>query len=616
MPGPSAGPGPSSDVLTHERPFPGPKPYVEAWKDYYHGRETEIADVLHLIRRGPLGVLFGASGLGKTSLLNAGVLPKLREEEFFPIVVRFDFEQPKVSLIEQVMQGVRAEAARRNQAAKLASDKITVEKAASCPTLWEYFKTVELWSHDWRLLTPVVVIDQFEEVFTLGQRTPQRREAVIELFGALRDVAENHTPDTLARDPRFRGRSARAADAPRVRLVLSLREDYLSHLEAHRRDMPSVMRDRFWLRPMTRQQAADTVVKIAPHLLTRDDAKHLVDAVASSRGAAAATTPASPDDNLVEQLDVEPSLLNLFCYQLNEVRLDPRASHGRVAKGIDRELITKAKSDIIRNFYADCLRGFDDRVRAFVEDSLISQSARGYRELVRWEVALEAPGITAPTLTELENRRLLRRELRGTSAFVELVHDVLIEPIRQARDARRSARFRWRVAGLSSLVAISSLGLSTFIARDVKSPDSVIGELLGYTERLAAAKRDLLKLREVQAQLQGERAQNQRAVDELRIGIADQQQQLADTKRNLDAEKARAVAAIAQALASERAKLEESRRALAQSLERQKAEDLKLQKLAQEQQILDQSKKELEAKKKQLEYEIKVLNIQTGLPPR
>lgn len=616
MPTAIEAPDSAPDLLTPDRPFPGPKPYVEAWKDYYHGRESELAEVSHLIRRGPLAVLFGASGLGKTSLLNAGVFPKLREEAFFPFVVRLDFEQRAVDLVEQVMQRLRAEV-QRTEDAESGVGRVTLEGDISCSTLWEYFKTVELWSADWRLLTPVVVFDQFEEAFTKGQRTAERRAAVKTFFVALRDLAENHLPDVLARDKRFRRRAGRSDEAPNVRLVLSLREDYLSHLEAYRRDMPSVMRDRFWLRPMTRQQALDTVVKIAPNLVATNDAKHLVDAIASSQPDLADSSKLTePSEEALEQLEVEPSLLNLFCYQLNEVRLDARANPGRASKGIDRRLIDDAKGNIIRTFYADCLKGFDERVRTFVEESLISE--RGYRELVRWEVAVGTPGIDASILGELENRRLIRRELRSTAAYVELVHDVLVRPIRDARDARRSARFRWRVAGVAALVAVGSLGSSAFVIRDVQSKDSVLAKLLGFSERLDTAREQLQRAEQQRDQVQRERDEKQRAADQLRAIIEAKKSEVDLATKQLDAEKRRVAQAgqelgeIKQALADERGKLEASKRALAQS-EKEGAQ--LLARLAVQQKKLEENQGALEKRKRELEYELQVLSIKTGLPP-
>jgi energy-coupling factor transporter ATP-binding protein EcfA2 len=242
MPTAIEAPDSAPDLLTPDRPFPGPKPYVEAWKDYYHGRESELAEVSHLIRRGPLAVLFGASGLGKTSLLNAGVFPKLREEAFFPFVVRLDFEQRAVDLVEQVMQRLRAEV-QRTEDAESGVGRVTLEGDISCSTLWEYFKTVELWSADWRLLTPVVVFDQFEEAFTKGQRTAERRAAVKTFFVALRDLAENHLPDVLARDKRFRRRAGRS-DEGDARSLLAAADDAAASAGHGREDRSELGRDK------------------------------------------------------------------------------------------------------------------------------------------------------------------------------------------------------------------------------------------------------------------------------------------------------------------------------------------------------------------------------------
>ena len=49
------------------------------------GRDNDIYDVTRLIDDNLLLVLYGKSGIGKTSLLNAGVFPKLRLEQYLPV---------------------------------------------------------------------------------------------------------------------------------------------------------------------------------------------------------------------------------------------------------------------------------------------------------------------------------------------------------------------------------------------------------------------------------------------------------------------------------------------------------------------------------------------------
>ena len=59
-------------------PWIGLAPYTEAMHDAFFGRARERRDLLALIDRARLSVLYGISGLGKSSLLQAGVFPVLR----------------------------------------------------------------------------------------------------------------------------------------------------------------------------------------------------------------------------------------------------------------------------------------------------------------------------------------------------------------------------------------------------------------------------------------------------------------------------------------------------------------------------------------------------------
>ena len=50
----------------------------------FFGRDAEIRELFERVQHRPLTVLFGQSGLGKTSLLQAGLVPRLRDAGFQP----------------------------------------------------------------------------------------------------------------------------------------------------------------------------------------------------------------------------------------------------------------------------------------------------------------------------------------------------------------------------------------------------------------------------------------------------------------------------------------------------------------------------------------------------
>ena len=128
----------------------------------------------------------------------------------------------------------------------------------------------------------VLIFDQFEEVFTLGEENAAahdpRRAEVAELFAQLADLVENRAPAALQRA--FETEPQRALNyefgSTRARVALALREDYLAQLEEWKATLPSLMRNRMPLRLLTGPQALEAVVRPG-----RMEGRNLVSAVSS-----------------------------------------------------------------------------------------------------------------------------------------------------------------------------------------------------------------------------------------------------------------------------------------------------------------------------------------------
>ena len=71
--------------LDRENPWPGLESFEENARAFFHGRDHEAAALLNHVLDAPVTVLYGRSGLGKTSLLRAGLFPLAarRDETFY-----------------------------------------------------------------------------------------------------------------------------------------------------------------------------------------------------------------------------------------------------------------------------------------------------------------------------------------------------------------------------------------------------------------------------------------------------------------------------------------------------------------------------------------------------
>src|SRR6266545_1110671 len=94
--------------------YPGAQPFSddEISRKTFFGRPRESRDLTNTILANRLVVLYAKSGLGKTSLLNAGVAELLRNEKCLPLVVRVNDVQhgPFTSILE----GIRTAAERQS----------------------------------------------------------------------------------------------------------------------------------------------------------------------------------------------------------------------------------------------------------------------------------------------------------------------------------------------------------------------------------------------------------------------------------------------------------------------------------------------------------------------
>jgi len=410
--------------LDSDNPWPGLESFEEGSYPFFFGRAREAEALRHHVVDSPVTVLYGRSGLGKTSLLRAGVFPLLRQDNFLPIYVRFTVKSDGAPLTRQLHQCVRDAIRAEVPDAVLPGDD---------ESLWEYLHRTdfELWSAQNYPLTPVIVLDQFEELFTHGERVPELVRAFRDGFG---DLAENRIPADLAARisldkvvaERFNLRSRN------YKIMVSLREDFLPSLEGWCGLIPSLGRSRVRLLRLRTDAALDAVLKPAGHLMSEELAQQVVGIVAGAdlRPEDASATPNGA-------VDVEPPLLSLFCRELNEER------KRRGLTQMDARLVEDARHSTLPNYYAKSVAGMRPNVARFVESKLISE--KGFRAAYAIDDAVPAH-LTENELDRLIRARLVRIEDRYGAQWIELTHDVLTDTVREHRDRRRADEERAELA--------------------------------------------------------------------------------------------------------------------------------------------------------------------------
>ena len=414
----------TTSKLDRENPWPGLESYEESGHDYFCGREHEAEKLLDKVLDAPVTVLYGRSGLGKTSLLRAGLFPLLRERDFLPIYVRFELTAGAEPFTRQLHDSVRE---------SIQADVPDAMPPSEDESVWEYLHRagLVLWSARNYPLTPVIVLDQFEELFTLGERFPDR----VDVFrNDLGDLAENRiTPDLAARIKNDESTAGRFNLRSRnYKLLISLREDFLPHLDEWCRLIPALGRSRMRLLRLREAEALEAVHRPAANLMTEELARRVVSIIAGADLHPDPNAASSGVDSSAHRrgvAEVEPALLSLVCRELNEER--KRLEQAQ----FDESLIEEHGRKTLSNYYSSCVHDLRETVKEFIEDELISE--KGFRNFYALEDAVPSR-LTDVELAQLISSRLLRLEEHYGAQRIELTHDVLTGVVREHRDRRRA----------------------------------------------------------------------------------------------------------------------------------------------------------------------------------
>ncbi len=404
-------------ALDEQNPWPGLASYDEASSAFFHGREADAAELVRLIKLSPFVTFYGKSGLGKSSVLQAGVFPALRDAHFLPVHLRLDYAA-QVPLMEQAALRLRQEIAASN------ADAAEPEPGE---TLWAYLqrRDTPIWGADNFPLTPVLVFDQFEEMFSRGGSAAH----VQGLLEQMADFAADRLPHELTDDRDVVRRLN--LQTQQYHVVLAFRSDFLAEVAGWVKRSNLPRHESLHLMPMPRENAVKAVARVGEAVLEPGVAGQIVDFLLQREvsGDGAAPVVVSPLGG-----DVEPALLSLCCYQLNRAR-----KRKGLAK-IDAELLRTFGASILADFYREAVKDMPPRVPRFIEENLILGDR--YRNPYPREVAIKSGGLTVDELHQLTKNRLLRIDPQGDELRIELIHDRLVGVVRESRDARHAHEAR------------------------------------------------------------------------------------------------------------------------------------------------------------------------------
>jgi len=423
-----------------KRRYPGVSPFSGEQQNIFFGRTEDIKKLHKLILLRNQVLLYSKSGIGKTSLLNAGVLPLLYDK-YETINIRFTAfnEKSILSPIDNIIRTLNLFIKDKNLYELINKDipeidNFFAEKTLQ-KTLWYYFKKIQISECFEKKF--ILVFDQFEELFSYPEEMQnQFKEQLAELTRML-------IPNNLIEQINTQIQNIdkqddlidRFSEKIEIKTVFAIRSDRLSLLNTLSDKIPDIQEVFYELKPLSYQQVEEAIVKPASEKGTDFE------------------TPAfeylpQTINKIIDELSeyrkqsIETTQLQIVCQQIEDIAKQKSGkaaveTHGNKFIQIIIELNDLPKFDaIFYNFYEQAVKKLDEnkqtKARLLIEDQLIRNNQR-----ISLDENICTDYIGKDELNVLVSTHLLRAErnsLEGIS--YELSHDTLLTPIIDARKLR------------------------------------------------------------------------------------------------------------------------------------------------------------------------------------
>lgn len=407
---------------------------MNPWKglDIYHegeilyGRDEDIRKLSQYVLGYDDTVLYGRSGIGKSSLLNAGILPAARIAGFVPVYIRLNHEN-KESYFEQILHAV--------EGAGVIVQPVSSIKNPEHPLLWELFYRNRFLTIKGETVSLLLVLDQFEEIFTLQQNVDMCRQFFYQIGSVLNKVkpTELEVNSSNVEEPSIliqesilktglvmkvrKGGNNNNADYNYnniIHFVFTLREDFLSDFEYFTSQIPSLKQHRYGLRSINEEQAAEIILRPRKGLVSKEVAKLIIQKV---------TQRLDFELDGIPEIEVDAAVLSLYMKRLFEAHEGDE---------ISASLVEEKGNEIIKNFYLSSIADIKLQSIEYLENTLVNEDNR--RENKSYNAVSNAIG--KECVDKLIERSILHKFYLNGEYKVEYIHDILCTFITQLKKER------------------------------------------------------------------------------------------------------------------------------------------------------------------------------------
>ena len=435
----TAGPDPD-----RPNPYPGPRPFTVRDGDRFFGRQPDVLEVASLVRAHYTVLLHAESGAGKTSMVEAGLLPELERRGCEVL--------PRARVQQLSRPGATRELAGNpyvNNLLQFWLDSEVEPESPEATNLSGFLGRPP--DEDGEAQLRVVIVDQFEELFTLYPEHWEDRKDFFEQVQEALDV------DRL------------------LRFLFVMRGDYLARLGPYTNLLDDGLRAQYPLDRLRRDNALEAIVDPAERY-----GRSFAPGVAEELVEELLAVPREPGAPRLLGEHVEAVELQIVC----------RALWDRLPDGdtvVQRQHLTDLGpiDQVLAGFYDDAVADTvaqtkvkERTLRLWFERKLVTP-ARTRGVVFKGDETTE--GLPNDALERLQEHRLIRSEPRGDSErpseWYELTHDRLVDAVvdsnRRWLEQRESTRSRQLRAVLAMTIVTAVLLAALLVIQRELRPESL-----------------------------------------------------------------------------------------------------------------------------------------------
>lgn len=425
------------------RRYPGAQPFSINQQSEFFGREKDIEEVINLLsfNAGTTTTIFSRSGYGKTSLINAGIIPRLLHDDVQVITIRTGTwqDQTGIDLSSAIANQIKSWATFSSGSVRQ-YDNLWHWLEKYCPpnSWWLWLKRAQLGDGD-KVRRVVLVFDLLEEIFSYPQEEIETAARLLaealyrRLPPGLSDELYSNSlgpaPVTTL-DPEHLKMLYKPLE---VQTLFAIRSDRLSYLDRLKHFHPTILQNIYELRPFTVLNARDALEK--PAALRGDYQSP------SFEYSKDAQTQIFYYLSKGDSKSIEPFQLQIIGSYAENLVL-------KTGKRLLESHDFGDFNDIYEYYYERSLEDlpYEDQqqARRLIEEGLVFEEEQ--RRLSLYEGQIHKMwGVSQEMLRRLVDSHLLRAEPSRDGGYTyELSHDTLVAPVLKSKARRLEEERRMR----------------------------------------------------------------------------------------------------------------------------------------------------------------------------